>query len=156
MAGHPARNPHANCRQLGASSRACPDSGQPLDPSRVHAEVAGRANQHLFEIAHITMHIAAIGTKVEDRVSHELTGSVVGDVAAAPRLVDFDSALSEQLPTCQDMAAPAVSLHAKRQDMRVLHEQEHVVDLSRSTLLDQLTLKRERLAIRDQAETADN
>jgi len=40
--------------------------------------------------------------------------------------------------------------------MRVLHEQEHVVDMSRSTLLDQLTLKRQRLTVRDQAETADN
>jgi len=102
------------------------------------------------------MHIATIRTKVEDRVSHELTGSVVRDVAAAPRLVDFDSALSEQLATCQDVGAPAVSLHAKRQHMRVLHEQEHVVDMSRSTLLDQLTLKRQCFAVRDQAETADN
>jgi hypothetical protein len=39
--------------------------------------------------------------------------------------------------------------------MRVLHEQERVVDVSRSTFLDQLTLKRQRLTIRDQAETAD-
>jgi hypothetical protein len=38
----------------------------------------------------------------------------------------------------------------------VLHEQEHVVDMSRSTLLDQLTLKRQRLAVRDQPETTDN
>ena len=156
MAGHPARNPHANGRQLGAPARARPDAGQPLDPSRVYAEIAGRTNQHFFEIAHITMYIAPIGTKVDDRISHELAGSVVRDVPAAPRLVNFDSALSEQLATCQDMSAPAVPFHTKCQDMRVLYEQEHVVDLFRSTLLDQLTLKRQRLTVRDQAETADN
>ena len=156
MAGDPSRNAHANRRQLGASAWACPDAGQPLNPSCVHAELAGRANQHLFEIAHITMHIAAIGTKVDDRVSHELTGSVVRDVAAATRLVDFDSALSKQLASCQDVRAPAVSFYAERQHMRVLHEQEHVVEMSRLTLLDQLTLKRQRLAVRDQPETTDN
>jgi hypothetical protein len=102
------------------------------------------------------MHIAPIGTKVDDRISHELAGAVVRDVPAAPRLVNVDSAISEQLVTCQDMSAPAVPFHAKRQHMRVLHEQEHVVDVSRATLLDQLTLKRQRLTVRDQAETADN
>jgi hypothetical protein len=40
--------------------------------------------------------------------------------------------------------------------MRVLHEQEHVVNLPRSTLLDQAALKCQRLAVRDQPEMADD
>jgi hypothetical protein len=102
------------------------------------------------------MHIAAIGTKVDDRVPNELAGSVVGDVAAASRHVDFNAAVREQLAAREDMRAPAVALHPERQHMRMLHEQEHVVDMSRPTLLDQLALKRERLAVRNHPETSDD
>jgi hypothetical protein len=40
--------------------------------------------------------------------------------------------------------------------MRVLHEQEDVLDVSRSTLLDQLALERQRLGVRNQPGTADD
>jgi hypothetical protein len=102
------------------------------------------------------MHIATIGAKIDDRVADELTGSVICDVAAAPRLVDLDAALGKLPVACADVRAPAVAFHAKRQHMRVLHEQQDVVNLPRSTLLDQPALKCQRLAVRDQPEMADD
>ena len=37
------------------------------------------------------MHVAAIGLEVDDRVTHQLPGSVIRDVAAASGLEDLDS-----------------------------------------------------------------
>jgi hypothetical protein len=40
--------------------------------------------------------------------------------------------------------------------MRVLHEQENIVDVSAPTLLDQLTLECQRFRIRNQPQAADD
>ena len=40
--------------------------------------------------------------------------------------------------------------------MRVLHEQEDILDVTRSTLLNQLSLERQRLGVRYQPGTADD
>ncbi len=40
----------------------------------------------------VPAHVAAVRPEVEDRVRHELTGAVVGDVAAAPGLDEVDAA----------------------------------------------------------------
>jgi hypothetical protein len=102
------------------------------------------------------MDVAAIRTQVDDWVADKLTGAVVGDISAAARLVDFYSAISQQLAAGKDVRTPAVAFDAKRQHMRVLHEQEDVLDVSRSTLLDQLALERQRLGVRNQPGTADD
>ena len=86
---------------------------------------------------------------------HEVFG-VTESLAAAAGFMNRDPAIGEQFVGGQHVRAPAVAFHSKGQHMRMLHEQEHVVDMSRATLLDQLTLKRQRLTVRDQAETADN
>ena len=71
-------------------SVAHPDAGQPRHAPRLDAVVGRHANQHLLEIADVAMHVAAIGLQVDDRVADDLAGAVVGDVAAAPGLVDLD------------------------------------------------------------------
>jgi len=40
--------------------------------------------------------------------------------------------------------------------MRVLHEQENIVDVSRSTLLDELALQRQRFGVGNQPGAADD
>jgi hypothetical protein len=102
------------------------------------------------------MHVAPIRTEVDDRVADKLTGTVIGDISAAPRLVDFYPTLRQKLTAGEDVRTPAVAFDAKRQHMRVLHEQEDVLDVSRSTLLDQLALERQRLGVRNQPGTADD
>jgi hypothetical protein len=102
------------------------------------------------------MHVAPIRTEVDDRVADKLTGTVIGDISAAPRLVDFYPTLRQKLTAGEDVRTPAVAFDAQRQHMRVLHKQQYVVGASRSTLLNQLTLKRQRLGIRNQAGTADD
>ena len=78
-------------------SVADPDAGQPWHAPGVDAVVGRDANQHLLEIAHVAMHVAAIGLQVEDRIADDLAGAVVGDVAAAPGLVDLDAARRQRV-----------------------------------------------------------
>ena len=102
------------------------------------------------------MDVAAIRTKVDDRVADKLTGAVVRDISAAACLVDFYTAISQQLAAGEDVRAPAVAFDAEGQHMRVLHEQEDILDVPRSTLLNQLLLERQRLGVRNQPGTADD
>ena len=55
----------------------------------------------------------------------------------------------------QNVRAPAVAAHAKGQDVRMLDEQQHVVDAARAALLDQRALQRERLRVGDATEAPD-
>ena len=106
----------------------------PVSPSTraaVDAEVGRRPNQHFFEIAHVAVDVAAIGLEIDDRIADELPGPVVGDVAAAAGLVDLDAARRERIRRREDVRAPAVAAHAERQDVRMLDEQQHVVDAIR-------------------------
>ena len=42
-----------------------PDAGQPVDPLGRDAVVGRRADQHFLEIAHVAVHVAAIGLQIE-------------------------------------------------------------------------------------------
>ena len=63
--------------------------GDSRSPSR--RIVAAACDHHLLEIAHVAVHVAAIGPQIDDRIAHQLAGAVVGDVAAASRLEDLDA-----------------------------------------------------------------
>ena len=102
------------------------------------------------------MYVAAIRAKVDDWVPDKLTGTMVGNISAAPGLMDFYPAISQKLAAGHDVRAPAIASDAQRQHMRVLHEQQDIVDVSRPALLDELALKRQRLGVRNQPETADD
>ena len=56
---------------------------RPGDASGHDTDVAGGANQHLFEIAHVAMDVAAGRAANRDGIADDLAGAVVGDVAAA-------------------------------------------------------------------------
>ena len=45
-----------------------------------------RLDQHLLEIAHVAVHVAAIRLQVDDRIADELARAVIGHVAAAAGL----------------------------------------------------------------------
>ena len=56
------------------------------------------ADQHLLEIAHVAVHVAAVLRQLEDRVADELPGAVIGDVAAAAGLEETDAFARQRLP----------------------------------------------------------
>ena len=127
----------------------------PVSPSTRPASTpqsGGRPNQHFFEIADVPMHIAPIGTQVENRIAHHLSRSVVGDVSAAPGLVNLDAAGCQDVGAGPDVRSPAVALHAERQHMRMLDEQQDVVNPAGPPLLDELTLQRQGVGVGNESQ----
>ena len=93
---------------------------KPATRPRVDPVFGDRANKNCFEIAHVTVHVAAVGIQVDDRVADDLPWTMIGDVASAPRLVHVDAACREHVRRRQDMSAAAVAANAERQDVRML------------------------------------
>src|SRR5262249_48291177 len=85
-------------------------------------------------------------------IADELTRTVIGDVAAASRLDDLDAARGQRVSRREHVRAAAIAAHAERQDVRVLDEQQAVVDAIRLAILDERALELERLAARHRPE----
>ena len=132
-----------------------PDAGQPGHAAAVDAVVGRHADQHLFQVAHVAVHVAAIGLQVDDRVADDLAGAVVGDVAAAAGLVHLDAARGQRLGGRENVRSAAVAAHAERQDVRMLDEQQQIADAARAPLLDERALQRQRVGVRHEAEPPD-
>src|SRR6476659_4542793 len=92
VAGHPARNPDANRRQFVVPH---PHPSEPLDTAGDEPVIGGGSDERFLEVPHIAVDIAAIRLEVENRVSDDLAGAVVGDVAAAAGLMELDLAGSQ-------------------------------------------------------------
>ena len=90
MRGDPARDVDADRAQL---PRRGPDAGAPLDPLRPDAVARGDADHQLLDRPDVLADVLAVGLQVQDRVPDDLSGAVVGDVAAAVRLEELESAL---------------------------------------------------------------
>jgi hypothetical protein len=67
------------------------------------------------------------------------------DVASAPGFEHLDAARREDVASRQDMRAATIAADAKRQDVRMFEQEQHIVDAFRATLLDQPSLQVERL-----------
>jgi hypothetical protein len=108
--GHPSRDAHADGADLRRTRRAAgltgiarPRAGTELvgphadqlrvalEEARVHAVGPANLDHHARQIADVAPHVAPLGAKIEDRVRHELTRTVIGDVAAAPRFLEVDA-----------------------------------------------------------------
>jgi hypothetical protein len=101
------------------------------------------------------MHIAAVGTKIDDGVSDDLAGSVICHVAAPAGLVHRDAKLGEAGMARDDVRPAAVAFHPQRDDGRMLQEQEQIGDMPGAPFLDEAALHRKRLVIRHDAESTD-
>src|SRR5262245_48686652 len=80
VAGNPAGNSDANRRKLFPAN---PHAGETGDSTGLDAAVARDANEHLLEIADVSVHITSVGLQVDDGIAHDLPGTVIGDVATA-------------------------------------------------------------------------
>ncbi len=104
------------------------------------AEIGGRANHDFFEIAHVFVHITAIGLQVDDRVADYLAGPVIGDVAPAARLVQLDLTGGEQLGRGEQMRPRRIGFDAKRDDVGMLEQEKEIGHVPGPPLLDERTL----------------
>lgn len=152
MTRDPAGNAHANRRQL---LRADPCACQSVDSSSHDAAVARDADQHLFEVAHIPVHVATIRFEIQNRIPDDLSRTVVRDITAAPRLVDFDTSRGKGLRRDENVRTPPISPNAKCQYRRVLDQKQQVVDLIGAPLLDERTLQSQRVDVGDNAKLTD-
>ena len=151
MARDPPRDAYTDGRQLLPSD---PHAGEPLDPSRGDAVVGGRANQDLFQISNVAVNVAPIGCEIDDRIADDLTGPVICNVAAAAGFVHLDTARSQRLGRRENMRSAAAGARTERQHVRMLEEQQQVVDAARPPVVGERTLQRQRVAIRDEPEPA--
>src|SRR5688572_21142534 len=88
VARHPARDADADGGELHV---AYPGAAEAFHASGCDPEVRGGANQHFLEIADVAVDVLAIRLEVDDRIADQLPGTVEGDVAATPGLVDRDA-----------------------------------------------------------------
>ena len=136
---------------------ADPDAGQArryAPPATPNA--AAVADQHLFEIAHVAVHIAPVGVQVDDGVADELAGAVVRDVAAAARSRRSRHLRAREPPgdasTCDRSSrvlTPSVMTGGCSQ------EQQQIGNAIRSALLDEALLQLECVRVGNEPETAD-
>src|SRR4030095_7950861 len=94
VARDPARDAHADRANLFSSD---PRARQSFNAVRGDAVVGADANHYLFEIANVSMHIASVGTQIENRISDDLAGSVICHIAAATGFMHL-YALHRKLP----------------------------------------------------------
>jgi len=152
MTGDPAGNSHANRSQLLDTN---PYSGQACNAGRLDTAVSRDSDQHLFEIANVPMNVATVGLETDDRIPHNLTWTVIGDVTAATRFQHVDATRLQHGRCRQNVRASAVSPYTEREHVRMLCEEEDVADATRHALFDKRSLLGQRLGIRDGSETTN-
>ena len=101
------------------------------------------------------MHVATVGVEVDDRIAHELPRPVVGHVAAAAGVGHGDAQFSQPSLGRQNVPAPAVALHAEREHVRMLQQEQRVGNGAGLALLHERALQRQRLVVRHDAQAPD-
>ena len=101
------------------------------------------------------MDVTPIWTQIQYRIPDDLPRSVIRDITASPGLGYLDAELCETTPVGNDVRAPAVSTNAERDHRRMLEQQQGVWNPTRSTLLDERLLQRQRFGVRNNAEPAN-
>jgi hypothetical protein len=73
-----------------------PDARHPLEATRLNPVGCSGTDKYLFEVTHIPMRVATVWTKVENRVTNQLPGTVVGNVPT-PGYVEHLDPLTSKL-----------------------------------------------------------
>ena len=92
---------------------------------RGYAVVCANANHHLFEIAYVSMHIASFRTKIENRISDDLSGTVIRHITAAASFMHLD-AVHRKLPVAGNDMRTAATPDTKGNHRRMLKKEQQV------------------------------
>ena len=91
---------------------------------------------------------------VDERIHHQLPGTVIGDVATSTGLVNLDTLRTERLWR-REHVLPATRSNPERQNGWVLQEEQGVGNVLGSPLLDELPLERNAVVVRHATQSAD-
>ena len=69
--------------------------------------------------------------------------------------MDVDAQRRQVVEARENVTAPAIAAHTQREDVRVLEQEQHVVQVILLALLDERPLKCQALRVRDDAELTD-
>ena len=145
VTGHPARDSNPNGGKFFLTD---PNSGQAVNSPTGNPVIRRDPNDHFLEVSNVTVHIASIGFEVDDWVTDDLPGPVIGDIAATPGLEHFDAARRERFRRRQDVRTSTIAPDAQGQNRRVLDQQQDIWNAIRATLFDESALQRQRFVIR--------
>src|SRR5262249_35271389 len=130
-----------------------PGARQSFNAMRGNAVIGADANHDLFEIANVPMHIASVGTQIEDRISDDLAGAVICHVAAATGFMHLD-ALHRKLPLGGRDMRTTVTPDAESNHRRMLKQEQQIGHAAGTTLFNDVLLQFERLAVGTKPEAA--
>ena len=133
------------------SVRVAPAARVAVAPRRLDAERGTGRDERRLEGADERADEQAAIVEGDDRVGHELTRAVVGDLAAALDVHDRDTPSLELGGDAREDVC-RIAVPAQRQDGRVLQQEELVADPPIGPLGGQSPLERMRLVIRDPTE----
>lgn len=121
-----AQSHRADLRRL-SSLRISPHACRALVALCADAELAHRVDDAILEQAHVAVDPEFRSIEIDDRIAHKLSRSVIGDIAAAICLVDFNAVLLEQLVGRRDMCWRVRT--ARDSDDRIVLDEEHASEL---------------------------
>src|SRR5262245_58327781 len=85
--GHPARDANANSRELFLAHPYAIATAW----FRLHPEIARRADQHFLNIAYVAAYVLTPGRQLDDRISDQLSGAMIGNIASATGFKKLDA-----------------------------------------------------------------
>src|SRR6516165_1808120 len=130
-----------------------PDAGPPGDAVGGNAEIGAGADHNFFERSNVPADIAPEMGKIQDGVTDDLAGAVIGDVSATVRFVEFHGLLAQDGFGGEQIRA--IGIAAECDDVRMLAEQEDVVDGAGFASGNKTLLQGEGLAVGDEAQVGD-
>lgn len=129
--GNPAAEMHADCGELffrDIAGRLNPNAGFSGDAIRSDAEIRRGTDHGFLEGANVPVDIAADAIEIEDRITDELAGAVIGNITAAIGFSKLDSFLAKNMFGGEEIFLAGVA--AEGEDVRVLAEEKDVFNPS--------------------------
>ena|ERR1700723_2198329 len=127
------------CELFSACRRVEPDAVQSFDAMSFDFEFPRGANHCFFELMDVPADIPAMLGEIEDRIADDLPGAVIGDIAAAIGGMKLDIHLPKHAIRGAQVFELAVA--AKRDDVRMLAEEQNIGNRTGLAGLDRATLQ---------------
>ncbi len=142
MRRHPAGNVYADGRDLAL---LYPHAGEFRDAAGGDAEIGQSSDEHFFQRADVSRHVALPLAQIENRIAHQLPGTMISNVAAAIGRVKCHAGAFQDLIAGEQVFAVPVA--AQRNHVRVFDQQQLIVDRALLPLGHQTPLQLERARV---------
>src|SRR5258708_4369635 len=124
MRGNPAADMHANSGDFASRG---PHARSARVAPCFYPELSQRIDQRLLEGANVRHHVALPFSQIDDGVADDLTGTMIGYVAAAVGVLEIDPGPRERFRRGQQIFVAAVA--APRDHVRMLYDHDLIGNL---------------------------